>query len=417
MKRVLIIANLFYASPRIPGLAKYLPEFGWQPIIITVPLGENPDSSFGPPNDFRKGNWVIETRGHASGKTVGTRVRKRLGRIKPLLRFFHRRYSEIAHYPDKEKHWMPLAMKAAEELLKNEDMDAMISSSSPVTCHLIARKIKNKYRIPWIADLRDLWTQNHNYPYSVFRRFFERRLETKTLSMADALVTISLPMANRLNLLHKGKPVYTITNGFDPEKMSTGEVDLTAKFTITYTGQIYEKQNTEKLLYALKDLISQGIIERENVEVRVFGPRSEKLEAQALKYGLTDIVKQYGIVSREISFLKQRESQLLLLLKWEDSRERGIYTGKAFEYLAAMRPILATGGTDDVVTELLHETKGGADAQTVEDVKNALRTFYNEFKLEGKISYQGKIDEINKYSYREIASKFAEILGTSIKND
>ena len=411
MKRVLIIANLFYASPRIPGLAKYLPEFGWQPIIITVPLGENPDSSFGPPNDFRKKNWVIETHEYASGKTLGTRARKRLGRIKPLLRFLYRRYSEIAHYPDKEKNWMPFAIEAVDQQLKNENINAIISSSSPVTCHLIARKIKEKYRIPWVADFRDLWTQNHNYPYSVFRKFFERRLEIETLSMADALVTISSPMANRLNLLHKGKRVYTITNGFDPEKMNTGRVDLTAKFTITYTGQIYEKQNTEKLLYALKDLISQGTIDRENVEVRVFGPRNERLEKQSAEYGLTDIVKQYGVIPREVSFLKQRESQLLWQITWEARREKGAYSGKIFEYLGANRPILATGGFGgDVVEELIKETNSGYYCPTVEDIKQILPKLYSEYKMKGALTYQGNMEKINKYTYKEIARKFAEVL-------
>ena len=62
MSKVLIIADLFHASPRIPGLVKYLPEFGWQPIILTTPIGEDPESRFGGfPNDFKNNNRVIET--------------------------------------------------------------------------------------------------------------------------------------------------------------------------------------------------------------------------------------------------------------------------------------------------------------------------------------------------------------------
>jgi Icc-related predicted phosphoesterase len=33
--KVLIIADLYHASPRIPSLVKYFPEFNWEPIIIT----------------------------------------------------------------------------------------------------------------------------------------------------------------------------------------------------------------------------------------------------------------------------------------------------------------------------------------------------------------------------------------------
>jgi len=415
VKKVLIIANLFHASPRIPSLAKYLQEFGWQPIFLTTPLGDRPDERFGPPNDFRKNYRVIETL--SPTEDVGVRIRKGLSPkkypyVRPLLRFLYRRYSEIFQYPDVEKDWKPLAVKAADELLQKEIIDAIISSSSPVTCHLIAKELKTKYKTPWIADLRDLWSQNANYPYSFARRFFDRRLEVKTLKAADALVTISSPMTKQLQILHKGKKVYTVTSGFDPEKISGGVVDLTSKFTITYTGQIYPKQDLLKFLAALRNLISEGAIVPSDTNVRFYGPENMQLARKIEEYELSAIVKQFGVVSRETSFEKQRESQVLLLLKWEDPRERGVYTGKVFEYLAAGRPILATGGAGDVIKELLNETNAGVDAPTVDDIKNALKKFYAEYKLRGNASYYGNAEKISKYSYREIAKKFAEVVNT-----
>jgi len=418
VKKVLVIANLFHASPRIPGLVKYLPEFEWQPIILTTSLGDRPDERFGPPNDFRKNNRVIETPNPT--KDVGVRIKKGVGTkkyraIRPLLKFLYRRYSEIIHYPDEEKSWKPIALKAAGELLQKERVDAIISSSSPVTCHLIAKEIKTKYKIPWIADLRDLWSQNANYPYSRLRRLFDRRLERKTLELADALVCVSSPEAEQLEALHKGKRVCAITNGFEPAKMSDGNAALTPKFTITYTGQIYTKQDPSKFLAALKDFVSESTIDGNDADVRFYGPENELLTREVEEYGLSTFVKQCGIVPREKSFEKQRESQVLLLLKWEDRRERGIYTGKVFEYLAARRPILATGGTNDVITELLKDTDAGVDAQTIEVVKEVLRRFYKEYKLNGKVSYQGKTEKVNQYSYREIAHRFADIITTVVQ--
>jgi glycosyltransferase involved in cell wall biosynthesis len=402
---------LFYASPRIPGLAKYLPEFGWQPIILTVPLGEDPDSRFGPPNDFRKKNQVIETHDYTSKKTAGLGARKRLRRMKPLLRFVYRRYSEIVHYPDKEKGWIPFALDAGEKLLENEPADVIISSYSPGTCHIVAQKLKEKYNIPWVADFRDLWTQNHNYPYSSLRKLFEKRLELRTLSIADALVTTSTFWAEKLKRLH-GKAAYTITNGFDPETMAKGKAHLTQKFTITYTGQIYTgKQDPSKLLAALKTLISEGTVDPKNVEVRFYGTKNELLKKKIEGYGLSDVVRQYGVIPRTASFKRQRESQLLLLLNWEDPLEKGTYTGKVFEYLAAQRPILATGGFGkDVIEELLAETNSGIYCQTVEETKKAVREMYLEYQTKGKVAYHGIAEKIGKYSYREMAKNFAEIL-------
>jgi glycosyltransferase involved in cell wall biosynthesis len=419
VKKVLIIANLFHASPRIPGLAKYLPEFGWQPIILTMPLGDRPSERFGPPNDFRENNRVIET--SSPPKDVGVHVKKGLsskkyGYLRPLLKFLYRRYSEIVHYPDEEKGWKSLAVKAGDELLQNEDIDAMISCSSPVTTHIIAKELKEKHKIPWVADFRDLWTQNHNYQYSILRKLFEKRLELKTLSTADALVTVSPLWTEKLKMLHKGKRTYTITNGFDPEKMSDGKANLTSTFTITRTGQIYTKQDPTKLLAALKDLISERAVGPKDVDVRFYGPENELLANRIEEYGLSTIVRQCGIVPREISLEKQRESQLLLLLKWEDPQERGVIPGKVFEYLAARRPVLATGGTDDVVKELLNETSAGIDAQTVEDIKSALRKLYAEYKLKGKIISQENTEKINRYSYREMAKNFVEVINKTIQH-
>lgn len=430
MKKVLIIANLFHASPRIPTIAKYLSEFGWEPIILTGPIDKDSyrqSGFFGFSQDFTKsGVKIIEAPyfdvlnywkgvfGFRSGESVRREMEKRTSTsfvkfsISPLLYFLR----EIIAYPDKEKNWKFPAIKAAEQFLQKEKIDAIISSSPPVTSHVIAKVLKSKYRIPWIADLRDLWIQNHNYQYGPVRKLFEKRLELKTLKVADALVTVSPVWAEDLKTLHKRKVVYTITNGFDPDDVSKGRVDLTSKFTITYTGQIYTgKQDPSKLFAALKDLISDGTISPNDVEVRYYGPMNELLDREIEEYGLSAIAKQYGILPRDISLEKQRESHVLLLLSWEDVQEKGVYTGKVFEYLAAQRPILTTGGTgDDVVKKLLDETKAGVYCKNIEEIKNSLYHFYLEYKKGKNVSYKGDIEKINKYSYREMAKKNAEIL-------
>ena len=429
MKKVLIITNLFHASPRIPGLVKYLPEFGWQPIILTTHIGENPESRFGPPNDFKNNNRVIETDcppvlnfwrkmlGLNQSEDIGLQAKTRLDitsekSVYPFLSRIYKKSEGIIKYPDAEKGWKSFAIRAGDDLLQKEDIDAMISSSSPVTSHIIAKKLKNKHKIPWIADLRDLWTQNHNYPYGNIRKFFEQNLELKTLQSADALVTVSSPWAEELRTLNQGKKIYTITNGFDPDSMSTGLIDLTPKFTITHTGQIYTgRQDPSKLLVALHDLISDGTMNPCDVEVRFYGPDNEVLAKEIEEYGLLDLVRQYGTVPRKISFEKQRRSQLLLLLNWEEQQEKGVYPLKVFEYLSAQIPILATGGFgDDVVRELLDETNAGIYASSVEDIKDTLKELYGEYKQNGKLSYNGDMEKINKYSYREMARKFAEVL-------
>ena len=416
MKKVLIITSLAHLNPRILGLAKYLPELGWEPVGLTPPLSDKSElqfkfveTSYHHVLDFWKRLF-----GFNPNEDMWRQVKTLIGisSEKSFIDFFLIRYGEIVNYPDSAKGWKPFAIKRGIELFQNENIDAIISSSPPVTSHLISKELKMKYKIPWMADFRDLWTQNHNYCYSILRRRIERRLELRTLLPADALITTSQPWAEKLSVLHRGKVIYAITNGFDPAEMDKPGCDLTSKFTITYTGTIYAgKQATWKLFAALKDLTSNGAMEPTEIEVRFFGPEEAWLGKQIEEYGLTATVKEYGMVTRQKAFEKQRESQLLLYFCWEDPQEKGVYALKPFEYLAAKRPILAVGGSgDDVVSDLLEETRSGLCAPTVEKIVDVLSNLYSEFKIKGQVVYRGELEKVMKYSYREMARKFAQIL-------
>ena len=418
MKKVLVIGYPFPlrrgGSPRLLGLAKYLPEFGWQPIILSAPLDMKPGPGFRVIETPYRDNlrfWKRRLR-LSEDEDVRIQIKKRAGvmKKKSALDFLLTRIGEVVNYPDADKGWRPYATRAGETLLVTEDIDAIISSSAPITAHLVAKKLKLKHQVPWLADLRDLWSQNHNYSYSHLRKLFDERLERSTLSIADAIVTVSQPWADRLNTLHRDRVVHTITNGFDPEEVNSPPIGLTPKFTITYTGTVYARQDPSNLFAALCNLINEGTLTADDIEVRFYGERTGWLDREIEQYRLSNVVSQYDSVSRSIAVEKQRESQLLLCLKWEDSREHGVYPGKLFEYLGARRPILATGGTDDVVSELLGKTKAGISALTVEDIKTTLKELYKEYKQKGMVAYKGKETEINKYSCRETARKFAGIL-------
>lgn len=346
--------------------------------------------------EFR--NLIREKMGTASDKSL----------IDRLLTFG----GQIINYPDAEKGWKPFAIKAVDELLQQGNINAILSSSSPIRCHIIARELKVKYGIPWIADLRDLWSEYHKYSYSRLRLLFDRKLEIKTLSAADMLVIVSQPWAKKLGNLHSGKATCVITNGFDPKNLKLPPIDLTDKFTITFTGNLYSgNQDPTKLFSALADLISEKKIDPVDFEIRFYGPRLKWLEKKSAEYHLSDIVRQYGTVPHEVAIDKQRESQILLLLDWDNHEEKGVYPMKVFEYLAAGRPMLVTGGiSGNVIDDLLTETKAGIHAVEIDDIKNALMEFYKEYKQKGRTVFQGIKEEINKYSQREMAGKFAAIM-------
>jgi glycosyltransferase involved in cell wall biosynthesis len=400
------------------GLAKYLQEFGWKPVILTAKLPNDPALEFSViQTPYKETHGLVK---RLLGLDVEQNMLTQVAQLKKKLHIQSEKsvldmllasIGELTAYPDPQKSWKPFAIKTGNEFLQRESVDAIISTSPPVTSHLIARALKERYRIPWVADFRDLWTQNMYYPYSRLRKAIERRLESKTLQKSDALIVACEPHSIKMQMLYKEKRIYIITNGFDPDEVSSGEPKLTDKFTITYTGNLYPgKQSPEPLFIALDSLIKKDVIDVNDVEVRFYGAEIGWVERQAKRHGVSNIVRQYGIVPREIALSRQRDSQVLLFIKWNDPSERGFYSTKIFEYLAAKRPIIAVGGYEDIASELLDETKAGIDCSTAQKVEHAIIELYDEFRKKGQVKFKGNETKIHKYNQREMARKFSEVL-------
>ncbi|MBU0993169.1 MAG: hypothetical protein KJ737_11805 [Proteobacteria bacterium] len=420
MKNVLIVTYFFPPFPaigsvRLGGLAKYLPQYGWKPIVLTPKLPGKIDPVYHVvETPYEDRILRLERKLNISTKPTGKGGLKRLifnpkGERRPYIGKMINIAGEVLSYPDGKRSWIPVAVKSAGKLFNTYPIEAMISSSRPESVHLIANQIKKEYHIPWIADFRDLWSNNPYYSYSRIRNSFEKKLERKTLSCADALSITSLPWAEDLATIHGNARVNVIHNGFDPENYPDSR--LSKKFTLTYTGVLYDgKRDPELLFMAVKNLIDEGKIVKDDLAIRFYGPLQGWLEEKIGKYHLQDVAIQYGKVARQDAISKQLESQLLLLLNWNDPKERGTYTGKVYEYFAARRPILSIGAPKGVLTDLLDETGAGKYAFDGDGLKNIVLGYYQEFKQRGSVRYTGREERIDEYTHYKMAGKFAKIL-------
>jgi glycosyltransferase involved in cell wall biosynthesis len=435
-RKVLIIGYHFsnanhVASRRLHGLWKFLPQSGWEPTVITAKI--TADAAGGSSRPLQRSiassaPGIIEI----PFEDEIVRFKRKLGiptnepvrrsilsgsrqDKKTALDIGLNLWREVFTYPDAQKSWLKPALNAAEGLFREESYEAVISSSAPFTSHIIAHRLKEKFGVPWIADLRDLWTQNHDYPFSPLRRFLERRLEVSTLKSADALVTVSEPLCRQLRDLHRNKTVCMITNGFDPDDISTNNC-VAHGFNIIYTGSLYKRgQSPVPLFKAIKKLISQGVMEPQDVKIEFYGyPTDGWLEREIEMHGLSEIVKTYGMISRKETVEKQRSTQVLLLLAWNSPGGVGVYTGKTFEYLAARRPILGIGVAGSVIEDLLAKTQAGKYASSQDEVEEIILEFYREFKKDGQVAYRGVDSEIDRYSQKAMAKRFTALLDKEV---
>jgi len=428
-KRVLIVSFRFppqggMGALRVGKFAKYLPEYGWNPTILTIGKVEGLPSTtsleisessvvrtrfmaldymlpYQTASDESNHNKGISHSLGLRGSTHGLIQTPRL--IYTLLRRQILPFEMIG--------WYPYAIKEGLRLMSKCHFNVIFSSSSPNVSHIIASYLNQKTGIPWVAEFRDLWALNHYTRKHQPFRFIEERYEKHVMRDSNSLITVSEPWAKSIDRLHS-KPVEVIHNGFDKEDYAI-TVPLRPKFTISYTGNIYRgKQDTIPLLQAIKSLQEDGNIHASNFELRFFGGNViREISPTVDRYKLHDLVKVHGFVPLEESVKRQKESAALLLLGWNDPSEKGVYPGKIFEYLGAHRPILALGLKDEMVNKLLEKSGMGVMLSKPSEIKSLINRWFNEFKTNGDlISYnKPNMPFIESFTRRKQTEKLAKL--------
>lgn len=394
-------------------LAKYLPQFGWEPIVLTIRIpGRSLNGIRVIETDYKD---IISSLKSKTGLNAKKGIHEQLG-INTQKNYKYSSWKgklvklarEIIAFPDDSIGWYKYALQSASNLLEREKVDAMISTSYPVTSHLIAHALKRKYKVAWIADFRDLWTQNHYVRKYKLLYLMERWLELRTLSDADLMVTVH-PLEEVLQSLHKNKPVVCVTNGYDPDDFPEIPVRRTDKFTITYTGILYAgKRDPSMLFRAVRQLIDDRKMREDSIDIRFYGPKEQWLYDEVKKYNLEKVVGINDPVPRERALQIQRESQILLILRWDNKDEEKIIPGKLFEYFGANRPILAIGA-GGVVKDMLEATNTGRFAQNETVLRDVLLEFYHDFIKFGEVRMNSTTN-IKNYTYYSIAEQYSNIL-------
>lgn len=402
------------------GLATHLTEFGWEPTIVTAPLLRPVDrplnakvvETFYAGDVYETWRKVFAAFGYDRSRSITEQIKHDVGggqrgRVAAEVRTL---YLELFAYPDSERRWIRPALAAASTLAVDGDYDVILSVW-PVSSHVIARRLKRLTGIPWVADFPDPWSQNHAYPYGRIRRFFDRLLEQRVVAEADA-VTAATPGYARRQASVSHRKCEPILLGFEQGQVNEPPVPLSPKFTVTYTGTIYDQmQDPLTVLDGIQLLLVTEGVDRECVEVRFFGENQEWLRAEIGRRGLEGVVVQGGRVSRAESLARQRDSQVLLLLGWEDHANPGVIPYKMYEYLAAQRPILIVGGASNQdIVEIVTSRQAGWFAATAKDAAAQLLKWYREYVDCGSVQSRVSMSNIEKLSYREMARRFAVVL-------
>lgn len=425
MRNVLFIAFYFnqeneIASKRLRSLAKYLPKYGWIPTVI-VPRIDNIDTSKNKTEfenieiietdyvDMLEHYTKIFNRSKKVEKPENTEKTKNSKNKEKLIHIA----GEIFAYPDGMKYWVKPSVKECEKIINKRNIDAIISSSFPVSTHIIAKTISDKYSIPWIADLRDLWCENPYIHHNRIRNYFEKRLENKTFENVDALTVTSNRTKNILSKLHPDKKIYSIENGYDKEfyeKLDNNfKYSKHEKFKITYAGRLYHGKRDPAILFkAISDLSTENKINKNILEINFYGDKTN-IDEFSKKYDLEDIVKAHGFIPHDEVLLKEKDSDVLLLLSWNNPKESIFIPGKIFEYIGLKKPVLSIGYKEGCLRDIIDKTNIGYHTDNVKECKEIILKYYNEFTRNGEIKYIAN-NKVENYTTEKMAKNFSDIL-------
>lgn len=431
MKNLLIVAYYFPPSggpgvQRVLKNVQYLPQFGWNPIVLTVSNGTFParDESLLakiPPNITVVRTHIYEPYdlyrtfvGEQKNKAIDVSVLTKdgSGGFKKSIAEFIRATLFI---PDARIGWMLSAVKAGKELIKEHNISAIYSSSPPYTCSLIGRALKRSTGLPWIAGLRDPWTEFLTTPKRWFLpSMIDRHLEHSVLKEADyvecaweGIITDArrkYPELPREKFLH-------VPNGFDSADFPEVPKQENNRFTITYSGSLYGLRNPYTLLQALELAVKNNSIDASKILFRIVGRVGDDVKQTLEQSLLRDSIEIIPYVPHGESIAYLMKSDMLLLIVDDAKESNEIVPGKVYEYIGVMKPVLALAPKQSAVAKLLRETNAGITIE-LGDVAGCVEEIVKSYALwnEKQPLYHPHVDLIQRYERRESARELANTL-------
>lgn len=330
-----------------------------------------------------------------------------LSRARPLLGALRR---HAIYVPDKQMGWLPYAVAAARCLVADERPDIIYASSMPMTSLLVAALVSKATGVPWVGELRDLWSDDNYRELGRWQRWVDRCLEGWVLSSAAGLVTVSEPLADVLRKRYG--PVEVVYNGFDERPHHDRSPSDPRVLSIVYTGYLYRgKRDPTPLFRAIRELGEEG----RAIEVRFYGPDGRLAMELARAEGVQDHVRVMGEVSYEESLTAQSAADALLLLLWNRPGEEGVVTGKLFEYMGAGRPILAVGASHGVAVDLIETRSLGFVSSQPDRIAEQLAAWVEEKKRVGQVGGTSVV-QVNEFDRRTQTRRLESFLRVVLRS-
>lgn len=430
MKNLLIITQSFaprnaVASIRFTKVAKYLARTGEYRIFViteTAPLGEPVDDILASDIESVKDKvTVYAIDNQRLGKKLKPKSAKPFGNTTggsgnfwaPGKRVSLKNRIKGRYFYRYQVAFSKKAYKVAEQIIDEHGIDSMITTYGGIGDTAAGLRIKEKYHdICWVNDYRDPIRAKSP---AILKKAMKIALKSDSICEAITGASSSYFGTNT----HPEK-FHVVTNSSDPEDLSSIKEKISEKFRMCFTGTFHSGRfESDTLCRMLSELINEGIVSKQNIELDLAGKSVNVITNTAKKHGIEDIVKEAGFIPRKEAISMQKGSDILCLFLWNETGDDDIIAGKIMEYTMMDRPIVCFirgDKADSLMKHIILDNKLGEcyeEASKKSDydrVKAFIADRYREKIDKGAIIRQNS-DEIKAaFSAKTMAEKFGELL-------
>lgn len=380
------------------GVIKFLPEFGWQPTVVSAAESVSYGKDYSLLSLVPEGIEVHRV----AHREQSTRSQLVLNNLKINFSF-----------PDQYKNWYSPALRAAREVLRKGEFNLIFSASAPFTSHFIAMKLKKEFDIPWVAEFGDAWSGNDYLnraydqglikPLREYQKILIRKAERNILKAADKTIVIHQHHKQQLCDLYGSQEFQTkidvVSDGYDESDFTNIKPHALYpdKLTIVFFGSLYDgNQEIMKFLEIISEV-------DKNAEVVFIGRGSAGIQAlnQQNFTGISHLPKE-----KLLRFASGGDFFFLLALpsaKWHTP-------SKTYEYLRLGKPILAMIPEDGDAARIIKGAKAGyVLSYDRAQMKEQLKSIFEEWRRGKFKDFHPDWEYVAQFERRKLVQRIAAI--------
>ena len=326
--------NSSIGAQRTFKTAEYLPEFGWDPIVLTAK-----------PSAYD----AIEKTQSIPQKLLNNTYRTAAFDVHRHLTILGKHLGWMAMI-DRWTTWIPGAIWQGMKIIKIQKPDLIWSTAPIPSAHIVARILSKKYNIPWVADYRDPFHYHHT-SISNLKTNALKAIDKTTIKNASMAV-FTTPKTTQLYQEYFYKEptekFVTVENGYDEQNWEKLKNYIPTavnpmsnkKFSLLYSGVLYQNgRDPTPLFEAIKKLKEEKTINSSNFELIFQGAGDGGHYKNLTKaLAISELIRFTPSVSYLDSLFCISKAEALVII--QDEVFNFQIPAKLYEYIRASRPVL-----------------------------------------------------------------------------